>query len=75
MRRAIRVKGVEYYSFVRAGDAIDRAHAAAVLFDAVEGITAEDKKIAFRVIEAGRALLLVANKWDLVEDKDRRSRS
>jgi GTP-binding protein len=72
MRRAIRVKGVEYYSFVRAGDAIDRADAAAVIFDAVEGITAEDQKIAFRVLEAGRALLLVANKWDLVEDKDRR---
>ncbi|MDP9119111.1 MAG: ribosome biogenesis GTPase Der [Actinomycetota bacterium] len=72
MRRAIRVQGVEYYSFVRAGEAIDRAHAAAVIFDAPEGLTAEDEKIAFRVLEAGRALLLVANKWDLVEDKDRR---
>jgi GTP-binding protein len=72
MRRAIRVKGVEYYSFVRAGDAIDRADAAAVIFDAVEGMTAEDQKIAFRVLEAGRGLLLIANKWDLVEDKDRR---
>ncbi len=71
MRRAIRVKGVEYYSFVRAGAAIDRADAAAVVFDANEGLTAEDQKIAFRVLEAGRALLLVANKWDLVEDKDR----
>jgi GTP-binding protein len=71
MRRAIRVKGVEYYSFVRAGEAIDRAHAAAVIFDASEGLTAEDQRIAFRVLEAGRALLLVANKWDLVEDKDR----
>jgi GTP-binding protein len=72
MRRAIRVKGVEYYSFVRAGEAIDRAHAAAVIFDASEGFTAEDRRIAFRVLEAGRALLLVANKWDLVDDKDRR---
>jgi GTP-binding protein len=71
MRRAIRVQGVEYYSFVRAGAAIERADAAAVVFDASEGITAEDEKIAFRVLEAGRALLLVANKWDLVEDKDR----
>jgi GTP-binding protein len=71
MRRAIRVQGVEYYSFVRAGEAIDRAHAAAVIFDASEGLTAEDEKIAFRVLEAGRALLLVANKWDLVEEKDR----
>jgi GTPase len=72
MRRAIRVQGVEYYSFVRAGEAIDRAHAAAVIFDASEGLTSEDQKIAFRVLEAGRALLLVANKWDLVEEKDRR---
>jgi GTP-binding protein len=71
MRRAIRVQGVEYYSFVRAGEAIDRAHAAAVLFDAAQGLTAEDRRIAFRVLEAGRALVLVANKWDLVEQKDR----
>jgi GTP-binding protein len=71
MRRAIRVQGVEYFSFVRAGEAIDRAHAVAVLFDATEGFTAEDRKIAFRVLEAGRALLLVANKWDLVGEKDR----
>jgi GTP-binding protein len=71
MRRAIRVRGVEYYSFVRAGEAIDRADAAAVIFDAGEGLTAEDRTIANRVLEAGRALLLVANKWDLVEEKDR----
>jgi GTP-binding protein len=71
MRRAIRVRGVEYYSFVRAGEAIDRSDAAAVIFDATEGLTAEDKTIANRVLESGRALLLVANKWDLVEDKDR----
>jgi GTP-binding protein len=71
MRRAIRVRGVEYYSFVRAGEAIERAHAVAVLFDASQGLTAEDKTIAFRVLEAGRALLLIANKWDLVEEKDR----
>ena len=72
MRREIRVQGVEYYSFVRAAAAIDRADAVALIFDASEGLTAEDEKIAFRVLEAGRALLLVANKWDLVEDKDRR---
>jgi GTP-binding protein len=71
MRRAIRVHGVEYYSFVRAGEAIQRADAAAVIFDATEGLTAEDRTIAARVLEAGRALLLVANKWDLVGDKDR----
>jgi GTPase len=71
MRREIKVRGVEYYSFVRAGQAIDRADAAAVIFDASEGLTAEDRTIANRVLESGRALLLVANKWDLVEEKDR----
>ena len=72
MRRAIKVQGLEYYSFVRAAAAIDRADVAAVVFEAPEGLTAEDKKIAVRVLEAGRALLLVANKWDLVQEKDPR---
>jgi GTP-binding protein len=71
MRRAIKARGVEYYSLVRAGEAIDRSDAAAVIFDAVEGSTAEDRTIANRVLEAGRALVLVANKWDLVDDRDR----
>ena len=71
MRRAIRVQGVEYYSFVRAGRAIERADVAVVVFDAVEGFTVEDRKICVRALEAGRALQLVANKWDLVEEKDR----
>ncbi len=71
MRRAIRVQGVEYYSFVRAGRAIERADVAVLVFDAAEGFTVEDRKIAVRALEAGRALQLVANKWDLVEDKDR----
>jgi GTPase len=71
MRRAIGVQGVEYYSFVRAGRAIERAAVAVVVFDAVEGFTAEDRKIAVRALEAGRALQLVANRWDLVEEKDR----
>ena len=71
MRRAIAVKGVEYYGFVRATRSIERADAAAVVLDAAEGLTSEDRAIASRVLDAGRALLLVANKWDLVEDKDR----
>jgi GTP-binding protein len=71
MRRAVKVQGVEYYSFVRASTAIERADVAVLVFDAVEGFTVEDKKIAVRALEAGRALQLVANKWDLVEDKDR----
>ena len=71
MRREIKVQGVEYYSFVRAGRAIERADVAVLVFDASEGFTVEDRKIAVRALEAGRALQLVANKWDLVEEKDR----
>ena len=71
MRRAIKVRGVEYYSLVRAGEAIERSDAAAVIFDAAQGSTAEDRTIANRVLEAGRALVLVANKWDLLDDRDR----
>ena len=56
---------------LRAAEAIDAAHVAVLVLDAIDGFTVEDKKIASRVMEAGRALLLVANKWDLVEDKDR----
>jgi GTP-binding protein len=71
MRRGAKVRGVEYFSFLRATAAIDRAHVAMLVLDASEGFRTEDKKIAARVIEAGRALLVVANKWDLVEERDR----
>ena len=70
MRRATRIRGVEYYGVVRATRAIERAHVGVLVIDADEGFTVEDKKIANIVIDAGRALLLVANKWDLVEEKD-----
>jgi GTP-binding protein len=71
MRRATKVQGVEYYSFVRATAAIERADVAVLVIDATEGFTVEDKKIAVRVLEAGRGVLIAANKWDLVEEKDR----
>jgi GTP-binding protein len=71
MRRPVKVQGIEYYGFQRASRAIERADVAVVVIDAADGLTTEDKKIAARVIEAGRGLTVVANKWDLVEDKDR----
>ncbi len=70
-RRAARIQGVDYYSFLRTERAIERAHVAVLVLDATEGFTSEDKRIAARVIDAGRAFLLVANKWDLVEERDR----
>jgi GTPase len=73
LRRPGRMQGVDYYSLVRAVRAVDRAHVALLVLDAVDGLTAEDKHIAERVIEAGRGLLVTANKWDLVptEERDR----
>jgi GTP-binding protein len=71
MRRQTRVTGIEYYGFVRATRAIERAHVVVVVIEAPEGFTSEDKKIVVRVLEAGRGLLIAANKWDLVEEKDR----
>jgi GTP-binding protein len=70
MRRAMRVRDVEYFSVVRATQAIERATVAMLVIDAEQGYTAEDKRIANIVLDSGRALLLVANKWDLVEEKD-----
>jgi GTP-binding protein len=71
MRRGTKVRGIEYYSVVRARDAIGAAHVAVVVLDATDGLSMEDKKIANLVTDAGRGLLFAANKWDLVEDKDR----
>jgi GTP-binding protein len=71
LRRRSRVQGVEYYSFLRAERAIERSHVAMLVLDASQGFTTEDRRIAARVIEVGRGLVVVANKWDLVEEKDR----
>jgi GTP-binding protein len=71
MRRQARVTGIEYYGFVRATRAVERAEVAVVVIEGPEGFTSEDKKIVVRVLEAGRGLLIAANKWDLVEEKDR----
>jgi GTP-binding protein len=70
MRRRTKVQGVEYYSFLRATEAIERADVGVLVIDGVDGFTAEDKKIAVRILGAGRGLQVVANKWDLVERRD-----
>jgi GTP-binding protein len=70
-RRPATMRGVDYYSFLRAERAIERAHVALLVLDASEGFAGEDKRIAARVIEFGRGLLVVANKWDVVQERDR----
>jgi GTP-binding protein len=58
----------EKLSIVAARKALERAKIAVVVFDAFEGVTAQDAHICGYAEEAGRGILLVANKWDLIED-------
>lgn len=73
-RKPSRAEGVTYYGFLRTVQAIDRSHVAALVVSADEGVTTEDRRIAARVAEAGRGLVVVANKWDLVPSEDRAQR-
>jgi GTP-binding protein len=73
-RKPSRAEGVAYYGYLRAVRAIERSHVAALVVAADEGVTSEDRKIAARVAEAGRGLVVVANKWDLVESGERAER-
>lgn len=59
--------GIEQYSVIRTLRAISRADVVLLLFDAVEGITAQDEHIAGYVLEESKGLVLVVNKWDLIE--------
>jgi GTP-binding protein len=63
-------QGVEKYSVMRAMKGLSRADVALVLIDAAEGVTEQDERIAGLVNEAGKGLILVLNKWDLVPDKE-----
>ena len=58
---------VEYYGFVRAMRAIDRADVALLVIDAELGLTNEDQRVAGYAAERGCAMVIVLNKWDLVE--------
>jgi GTP-binding protein len=62
--------GVERYGIIRALRAIDRADVVLLVLDATEMVTAQDKHIAGYVQEAVKGVVLVVNKWDLVENKD-----
>ena len=71
LRRRGRMQGLDYYGLVRALRALDRADVALLVLDATDGLTADDKHVASRVIESGRGLAIAANKWDLVPPEDR----
>jgi GTP-binding protein len=64
--------GVDYYSLLRALQAINRCDVALLLLDASEFITAQDMHIAGYIIEAGKGVMFLVNKWDLVSREQRR---
>jgi GTP-binding protein len=70
-KRVAQASGHEFYASVRTHSAIDAAEVVVVLIDASEPLTEQDQRVLTMVIEAGRALVLAFNKWDLV-DEDRR---
>jgi len=72
MRRKARIDELtEQYSVVRSLRAVDRSDVILMLIDAVDGVTEQDKKIAGYAHEAGKAIVLVVNKWDLVEKDEK----
>ncbi|MCK4300606.1 MAG: ribosome biogenesis GTPase Der, partial [Planctomycetes bacterium] len=66
-RRGKRSQGLEYYSSLRTLRALQRADVGLAIIDAAEGITKQDANIAGEVEAAGRGLVIVVNKWDLVQ--------
>jgi GTP-binding protein len=74
LRRQSKIdEGVEFYSSLRTRRAIEQAEICVLMIDAVEGLHNQDLKIANLAWEAGRALIMVVNKWDLKEKDDKAS--
>ncbi len=72
MRRKSRVDDrVEKFSVLRATMAIERSDVCLIMIDANEGVTEQDTKVAGLAHEAGKACIIVVNKWDAVEKNDR----
>ena len=72
MRKKSRVEdNIEKYSVLRATMAIERSDVCLILIDAQEGVTEQDTKVAGLAHEAGKACIIVVNKWDLVEKDDK----
>ena len=65
--------GIEKFAVDRAIRAIRGCDVAVLVIDAQEGLSDQDKKIAQTILEAGRAMILAVNKWDLIEDKQTNS--
>ncbi|MGI8756845.1 MAG: ribosome biogenesis GTPase Der, partial [Acidimicrobiales bacterium] len=68
MRRKSRIDtGPEYYSFVRALQAVDSSDVALLVVDAAEGVTHQDQRLAERIDAAGCPIVILLNKWDSID--------
>ncbi len=70
-KRVKSASGHEYYASLRTATAIDRAEVAVLVLDAQQNISEQDVRILQTVREAGRALVIAFNKWDLVDEERR----
>lgn len=66
-KRAVEDESLEKYSVLRSIAAIERCDVALLLLDAQEGVTEQDTKIAGLILDAGKAVIVVVNKWDAIE--------
>ncbi len=71
MRKKGRIyENIEKYSLLRSLKAIDRSNVCLIVIDAKDGIVEHDKHIVSYAISAGKAIIIVVNKWDTIENKD-----
>ncbi len=71
LRRRAKVEDdIEFYSTLRTRRAIERADVCVLVVDAANGLHAQDLRIATEAWDAGAALIIAVNKWDLIEEKD-----
>jgi GTPase len=73
MRRSVaRAEGADYFALVRSLEAVDRADVALLVLEGPTGVAEQDQKVAARAVEAGCGLVILANKWDLIDEEARR---
>jgi GTP-binding protein len=71
-RRVHQSQGADFYASLRTQAALEKAEVAVVLLDAAEPLTEQDTRVVQMAVDAGRAVVLAYNKWDLVDDERRR---
>jgi GTP-binding protein len=71
-RRVRQTSGADFYASLRTQAALEKAEVAVVLLDASEPMTEQDTRVIQMVVDAGRALVLAYNKWDLMDEERRR---